>query len=224
MGFHDAVGEQREVIAGIQRKCAFFVRCVGNDAERQRTGYLDLPTVAERGEVPGIGKAQVAAGVEHPAKAGDKAAVAGAHQLGVEAHQDRSGVQAFKCEGAQSADGQDSGHGGFQALAAHIAHRNNNTAVGPRKDLVEVSANFMSGQIGGLNVAAGERGDRFWDQPLLDLARGIELSGSPFVFKSDTAMAEQTGPGRSRPGRRTSTSRRNQSQSVRHGNSGTRVW
>ena len=49
LGFHDAVGEQREVIAGIQRKRAFFVLCVGNDAERQRTGYLDLPTVAVKG-------------------------------------------------------------------------------------------------------------------------------------------------------------------------------
>ena len=191
LGFHDAVGEQREVIAGIQRKRAFFVLCVGNDAERQRTGYLDLPAVAERGEVPGIGKAQVATGVEHPAKAGDKAAVAGAHQFGVEAHQDRGGAQAFKSKGAQSTDGKHSRHGGFQALAAHIAHRNDNTAVGPRKDLVEVPTNFLCGQVRGFNVAAGKGRNRYGDQPLLDLPGGFELSGCPFVLKSDAAMAEQ---------------------------------
>jgi hypothetical protein len=34
LGFNDAVREQRKVIAGVQRKCAFFVRYVRNNAER----------------------------------------------------------------------------------------------------------------------------------------------------------------------------------------------
>src|SRR5580658_5670831 len=63
LGFNHAVRKQREAIAGVERKRAFFIRCVRNNAERQRAGYLDLPAVAEWGEVPGIGKAQVAAEV-----------------------------------------------------------------------------------------------------------------------------------------------------------------
>ena len=140
---------------------------------------------------PALAKRKLPIGVEHPAKAGDEAAVAGAHQFGVEAHQDRGGAQAFKSKGAQNTDGKDSRHGGFQALAAHIAHRNDDTAVGPRKDLVEVPTNFLRGQVRGFNVAAGKGRNRYGDQPLLDLPRGFELSCCPFVLKRGAAMAEQ---------------------------------
>ena len=89
----------------------------------------------------------------------------------------------------------------------------------PRKYLVEVSANFLRGQISGFNVAAGKSRDRFWDQPLLDLARGIELGGSPFVLKSDAAMTEQQDRADGDQEEEHRQVVRIESQSARHGNS-----
>ena len=47
------------------------------------------------------------------------------------------------------------------------------------------------GQKRGFNVAAGKGRNRYGDQPLLDLPRGFEFSGCPFVLKGGAPMAEQ---------------------------------
>jgi hypothetical protein len=199
-----------------------FVRGIGNDAKGQGAGHFDFAAVAERGEVSGIGKAEDAGGVKHAAEAGNEAAVAGAHQLGVEPHEYGGGAEAFKSEGAQNADGEHAGHGGFEALPADVADGEDHAAVGAGEDLVEVAADFLGGEIGGFDVAAGEGGQGYGDQALLELARGFQLRRCASVLEGDAALAEQKDLARSRPGRRTSTGRRNRKRSGRHGRCGMR--
>ena len=63
-------------------------------------------------------------------------------------------------------------HGSLQALAAHVAHHDQQRVVFERQDLEEVSADAVDGQIGALKHEVAVGGQVGGDKQGLDAARG----------------------------------------------------
>ena len=116
--------------------------------------------------------------------AGGEAVLHAAVEAAVEDGEDCGWLRGELDGSADGADEQGYSHGGFEAFAADVAEYEERAAVNKRDDLEEVAAYFLGRLIGGGEGEAGNLGDIFGDEDLLELAGVLE-----FLFEARLTAA-----------------------------------
>jgi hypothetical protein len=89
-------------------------------------------------------------------------------QAAVEAGEDFGGIVEHFGEGADGADDERDGHGGFEAFAADVAEDEERGSFGFGDELEEVAAYFLSGAVGAGYGESREWRQGFGDEDSLD--------------------------------------------------------
>src|ERR1700676_697564 len=201
-GFLNTVRREHHNVTGEKRQADFVVFGFGNHAEGE-TGDVDFGDQAfanEDGQSPaGIGEGQFTErGVVNAEMHGDKA--------GVQARGNEAGIQNFQNlrrrgfgvvdEFAQDADGQRAIESGGSAFSGDIAIHDGETANTIGKQIVEVTAKFARGNVGGGNIQARDFAGAVGKKLALNFPRGFQIIlharlsfprflEEPGVFESD---------------------------------------
>src|SRR6516165_4338008 len=138
-----------------------------------------------------IGNGNVACWLQPRTKAGNKSAIVCLKNLLIQALQKDSGAKIFDRERANGADRESARHRGLKALSAHVANDDEERTVLLRKNLIEVSANLLSREIGCLDLIAREGRKRRRYKALLDLSRSAEFCCRAGPFPADAREAEE---------------------------------
>ena len=126
---HEAVRVERESVARVEAHGGLRKAGLGGEAEWQGWRQLELSAVEKGHQVPGIGQHADSARRNAKRQAGGEAVLQSSEQTPVEPNENLGGLG---CCFGQAADGtQDERHrhGGFQALAAHVANDGKGLAV-----------------------------------------------------------------------------------------------
>src|SRR6266568_2393737 len=188
--FYYTIGKQSQRFAGRKCELSLGVFNVGGDSEGKAGVGGNFFTAPIRRKVAGVGHGDGAVGGDSCAETSDEAAVLCIENLLVEARKQRCGTEIFGSQRSQRADGESPGHGGFQALAADVADDDECRAIRLFEDLVEIAANLLCGEIGGLHAISREFGERCGYEALLNFARSGEFCCGTSLFAADACEAE----------------------------------
>ena len=171
--FHYSVGKQENAIAGMEVEALLFVTHLRKHAERQASGQTDLLAIQIGRKMAGVGDDHLAIGGQPDGLAGGKAF--GSGEDAVQGLEDFGGAALVGA--AQCAHQEGDVHGGFQALAGHVANHDQQAVVARGLHVKEIAAHFVGRAVNGVDFEAG-RGDFFpRNQKLLHTARGGQLAG-----------------------------------------------
>ena len=176
-GFDHSVGHEQDAVAGVQIEPHFVVADLGQNAQRQGAGDANLLAVEVGRQVAGVGQHQFAVGAEPGRLAGGEALAAGEHA--VERFED-SGRAALRGT-AHGAHKHGDVHGGFEALAGHVAEDDQQATVFGGLDVEEVAAHFVGGIVDGIDFKARGLELLVGNHQLLHAAGGGQLAGDALL-------------------------------------------
>ena len=174
--FKKPIGVKRELVAFAHLEPALLKRCLGQNAQRKRARKDKLLVVHVGRGMAGAGHGAGAVAIEAQRHRCGKASLQAPEEPAIEAGQNLRGPRRRLDQRAHRAHNHRNRHGGLQTLAAHIAQHNQRRTFFKRNDLEKVSANLLRRAVGAGQVKAGECGQIFRYQHLLQFARILELA------------------------------------------------
>ena len=142
----------------------------------------ELRAVEVRCDVARIGESASSSGLHAEDETGGEAAVGTVDHLKIGGGEYCCRIEEEAGQGTQCADKERDLHCSGKTFAAHVADRDKGGVPSEWNDLKEIAADFTEGLIGGSDFEAGNERNVFWNEDLLDGARGLEFSGEALFF------------------------------------------
>ena len=136
-GFDDAIGYERQPIAGSKLDGSLFVADFGNNSQRKPACGCQLFAIAIGRRMPGIRECEFAVLGDHSGAAGNKSTNLPV-QNAVQICEHVSRV--LQRAAAKSSDNRADGHGSLQTFAADVAHHDQQGSIVAGSDLEEIAA------------------------------------------------------------------------------------